>query len=137
MKKLFRMIFISFVLISGQLLADELVYTPINPSFGGSPLNGSWMLSQAISQNRFTESNNNVLTQRNNLDDFSETLNRQILSRLSRDLVNDIFGEGSLEEGRFEFGNLILDVVAGPDGLNINIFDLDTGGETSILIPYF
>lgn len=30
--------------------ASELVYRPINPSFGGDPLNGNWLLSQATSQ---------------------------------------------------------------------------------------
>lgn len=30
--------------------ASQLVYKPINPSFGGDPLNGSWMLSQGQSQ---------------------------------------------------------------------------------------
>lgn len=134
--RLSRMILVSLFLIFGQAFADELVYTPVNPSFGGSPLNGNWMLSQAISQNSFTE-NNSPLTSRDPIENFEETLNRQILNRLSRDLTDDIFGEGTIEEGRFEFGNLVVDVVAGEDGLNINIFDLDTGSESSILIPYF
>lgn len=30
--------------------ASELVYRPINPSFGGDPLNGNWLLSQATAQ---------------------------------------------------------------------------------------
>ena len=30
--------------------ASQLVYTPVNPSFGGSPQNGSWLLSQASAQ---------------------------------------------------------------------------------------
>ena len=37
------------MLLAGLLLsvgvnATELVYTPVNPSFGGSPLNGAWLL---------------------------------------------------------------------------------------------
>jgi curli production assembly/transport component CsgF len=30
--------------------ASELVYRPINPSLGGDPLNGNWLLSQATAQ---------------------------------------------------------------------------------------
>lgn len=30
--------------------ASDLIYKPINPSFGGDPLNGNWLLSQATSQ---------------------------------------------------------------------------------------
>lgn len=28
----------------------ELVYQPVNPTFGGDPLNGNWLLSQATAQ---------------------------------------------------------------------------------------
>lgn len=30
--------------------ASDLIYKPINPSFGGDPLNGNWLLSQATAQ---------------------------------------------------------------------------------------
>ena len=30
--------------------ASELVYRPTNPTFGGDPLNGNWLLSQATAQ---------------------------------------------------------------------------------------
>lgn len=33
--------------------ASELVYTPVNPSFGGSPINGQWLLGYAGAQNKF------------------------------------------------------------------------------------
>ena len=33
--------------------ASELVYTPVNPSLGGSPLNGQWLLGYAGAQNKF------------------------------------------------------------------------------------
>ncbi|MCJ8152013.1 MULTISPECIES: curli assembly protein CsgF [Shinella] len=35
---------------AGAGFASELVYRPINPSFGGDPLNGNWLLSQASAQ---------------------------------------------------------------------------------------
>ena len=49
--------YISLGTLFGSLLlcaaanATELVYTPINPSFGGSPLNGAWLLGNAQAQN--------------------------------------------------------------------------------------
>ncbi len=36
--------------MSAAANASELVYRPVNPSFGGDPLNGNWLLSQATSQ---------------------------------------------------------------------------------------
>ncbi|MDS7594910.1 curli assembly protein CsgF [Agrobacterium tumefaciens] len=38
------------VLLAGSAQASQLVYRPVNPSLGGDPLNGSWLLSQATSQ---------------------------------------------------------------------------------------
>ena len=35
------------LLLSAGANATELVYTPVNPSFGGSPLNGAWLLGNA------------------------------------------------------------------------------------------
>ena len=35
---------------SQPALASQLVYEPVNPSFGGDPLNGNWLLSQATAQ---------------------------------------------------------------------------------------
>ncbi|SON58139.1 Curli production assembly/transport component CsgF [Hartmannibacter diazotrophicus] len=34
--------------------ASQLTYKPVNPSFGGDPLNGNWLLSQASSQGEGT-----------------------------------------------------------------------------------
>ena len=34
--------------------AGELVYQPVNPSFGGNPLNGPNLLNSANSQNKLT-----------------------------------------------------------------------------------
>ena len=39
------------LLLSTGASATELVYTPVNPSFGGSPLNGAWLLGNAQAQN--------------------------------------------------------------------------------------
>ena len=41
----------SMILIAvGAAAASQLVYKPIDPAFGGDPLNGSWLLGQAQAQ---------------------------------------------------------------------------------------
>jgi hypothetical protein len=43
---------------AGQRLccqATELVYTPVNPAFGGNPLNGTWLLNNAQAQNDYDD----------------------------------------------------------------------------------
>ncbi|TMP81697.1 curli production assembly protein CsgF, partial [Pseudoalteromonas ruthenica] len=47
-----KIIILTTLFYPSLLLASELVYTPINPSFGGSPLNASMLLNKAQSQNK-------------------------------------------------------------------------------------
>ena len=132
-----KFILIFLISFCGCALAQQLVYTPNNPSFGGSPLNGSWMFSQAQAQNGFTAGGtSSSSTQNDPLADFKDNLNRQILSQLSRNLVTSLFGESGLEEGRYEIGDFIIDITPGSDGITILINDLSTGGQTSIIVPY-
>ena len=137
-KNILRVLFSLTVFFStGNAFAQQLVYTPINPSFGGSPLNGNWMLSQAQAQNGFTsEESIDSRFLRDPLADFKESLNRQILSELSRNLISSMFGESGLEEGRYTIGDYIIDITPGSEGISIIIFDLVTGDETTIIIPY-
>jgi curli production assembly/transport component CsgF len=44
------------VTASVPALASELVYHPVNPTFGGNPLNGSFLLSTAQAQGQGTKS---------------------------------------------------------------------------------
>ncbi len=40
----------AMTLLTGSLAAGQLTYTPVNPSFGGSPFNGDWLLNQSLTQ---------------------------------------------------------------------------------------
>lgn len=40
----------ALALTGAPAMASSLVYEPINPSFGGNPLNGNWLISQATAQ---------------------------------------------------------------------------------------
>lgn len=115
---------------------QDLVYRPKNPAFGGSPANFSWLINSANTQNLFTEDRPSRF-ERDPLADFESSLKRQVLSQLTRDVVLSQFGEGSVEESRFEFGEFTIDVTPGPDGVEIRIFNILTGDETSITIPNF
>ncbi|MDX1372955.1 MAG: curli assembly protein CsgF, partial [Nitrososphaeraceae archaeon] len=61
MYKLLKFFFLSaifcFFLLANDTFAQQLVYTPVNPSFGGSPLNGSWLISSAQLQDTNTDPN--------------------------------------------------------------------------------
>ena len=69
--------------------ATELVYTPINPSFGGSPLNGNMLLSKAQSQNKHKA----PIIEQNYADKFQDSLERTYLNRMVREITDMAFGE--------------------------------------------
>lgn len=130
-------LFVALAIPAEQANGQEMVYSPKNPAFGGNPGNYSWLLNSANTQNLFEESRQSGF-QRDPLEDFQNSLQRQVLSQLTRDLVRREFGEGeALEESRFEFGEFNIEVVPGTDGVRIQIFNVLTGDETSVTIPNF
>lgn len=126
------------IFIAGIFLgkSQQLVYKPINPAFGGDTFNYQWLLSSANAQNQFDDkSNNSLLKNVNSVDSFGQSLNRQVLSELSRKLFENQFGEGSIKPGNYLFGSLYLQVTSTAQGLLINILDTNTGDQSEIVIP--
>lgn len=138
MKKMRYILILIFILPFFSTQAQDFVYQPINPAFGGNFYNYQWLLSSANAQNKITEKQEDQFSYWDDpLKDFENTLNRQILDQLSRQIIGEHFGETTLEEGEYQIGNYQIDIGEGTDGVNIHIFDASTGGETSITIPYF
>lgn len=90
-------------LSSTGLQATELVYTPLNPSFGGNPLLGSYLLNKANAQNDHTEEGNedDFVTR------FQESLERNMISEITRGVTN-----GEIENGTFTSGDYLIDIVS-------------------------
>lgn len=122
--------------------AQDFVYTPKNPAFGGSPYNYSWLLSSAQAQDTYEAPSDerdaySSYYGSDPVDDFAESLNRQILSQLSRQIVSRQFGEDALDEGTYVLGDYQIEIGNGGAGLNITIVDNSTGATTSVEVPYF
>ncbi|MFP4289418.1 MAG: curli production assembly/transport component CsgF [Bacteroidales bacterium] len=135
MKKIIFSVFVSCFLMISAGYAQDFVYQPINSAFGGNYLNYQWMLSSAQVQNPYEEEGSQR-PERDPLAEFEEGLNRQILSQLSRELYRNYFGEG-LSEGQYTMGSYEIQVAPGSDGLEVVIFDTDTGDRTTVIVPYF
>jgi curli production assembly/transport component CsgF len=121
--------------------AQELVYTPVNPSFGGSSFNSSHLLSTAeIHRPDPPESDAGAFgdprsTQTNF---FIRQLESRILSRLSLDIVDKIFGDDAEPSGEFVFSDTTISFETLLDGtILLDIVDNATGGTTTIEIPAF
>lgn len=130
-------LFLFLLITTCFVYSQEIVYKPINPSFlGGNSFNASWLLSQASAQNKYKEKTTDKNT-KSDLEKFTESLNRQLLNQISRNLFDNQFGSDGLQEGTFTFGSLVVDVSQTADGMQFSIFDTNTGEQTVIVIPNY
>src|SRR5690606_27408233 len=104
------------VLAAPAVQATEMVYYPINPSFGGNPDNGFWLLNSANAQNKHkdpdAENDRFELERQTPLESFNESLERAVLNRLASVASSQLAGpDGNLQPGSVETGNFIIDIV--------------------------
>jgi curli production assembly/transport component CsgF len=123
---------------SANALATELVYVPVNPSFGGNPINGSVMLNSAIATNKHTApastSSSSPLNQ-TPLQQFNSMLERSILSQLASGATSKISASGKLIPGTVETANFSITIIdLGGGLLQITTTDKATGTSTSFQI---
>lgn len=130
-----NLLFITFLSLGSSLYAQDLVYTPKNPAFGGNPYNSQWLLASAQAQNSFKDPDATGREQLSELDRFTQSLNSQLLGQVSRRLFTEQFGSGDLQPGGYTFGSLAVDIYPSNEGLVINILDTNTGEQTQIIIP--
>jgi len=137
MKKLLSALILFAAFSQVSILAQDFVYTPINPAFGGNPYNFSWLLGQAEAQNFFQEETEDPFADTDPLANFQEDLNRQVLNEITRELYQNQFGEDGLTEGFYQFGSYEIDVSAISEGMQVRIIDIYTGSETTVIVPYY
>ncbi|NJN45622.1 MAG: hypothetical protein HC808_03035 [Candidatus Competibacteraceae bacterium] len=113
---------------------SELVYQPVNPSFGGRPLNGPFLLNSAQAQNRFKDPD-----QQRRDDDpsaqFARALEGRLLNALANQVVEAIFGENAAESGSITFDDQTINFERGLEGIRVEIIDTSNGNTTVIDIP--
>lgn len=127
----------ALVIGAAPAAAQEMVYRPQNPAFGGNPGNYQWMLSSAQAQKRQPDATSRL--QRDPLRDFQEGLQRQLLSALSRELVFNRFGRqiDLTQQGLFDLGDFVIEITPGLTGVDIRITNVLTGDQSLITIPSF
>lgn len=109
------------VLSFGAAKATEMVYTPVNPAFGGNPNNAPGLLAVAQAQNGFKAPTISPLQA------FNNSLQSAILSRLSTEAVNTLFGRpNGLTPGTYDTASYTINI-ADTGGGNLTIQTTDKG----------
>lgn len=139
------MILVSACALAAPALADDFVYTPINPSFGGSPLNSAHLLGTAGAQREATASDAEIDemlagpgeedTGNENAELFVRQLEGRLLSALAGQVTEAIFGENRQDSGVVTFGDTEVSFTRTLDSIRLTITDYTDGSITEIVVP--
>ncbi|MUJ38332.1 curli production assembly protein CsgF [Aliivibrio fischeri] len=108
--------------------ASELVYTPVNPNFGGNPLNTSHLFGGANAINDYKgPQNDSLFEQESALDRLTSSLQSRLISQLLADVGNG-------NTGQLITDDFILNIVDDSGALLIQIVDKATGETSEIQV---
>jgi len=134
-----KIIYTSLLLCSSTLFATELVYKPINPSFGGNPLNANMLLSKAQAQNKHKA----PISEKSYAENFQDSLERTYLNRMVREITDIAFGE-DVEDSIFNQDSIFVSgdyeiqiITSSSDAITVQITNLVDGTITIIEVPRF
>jgi curli production assembly/transport component CsgF len=135
MKK-YLVVFVLGLLSISPAFASGFVYQPKNPSFGGSPLNGSILLNSAQAQNTIKDPNIEEETEETALEEFNSRLQRSLLSRLTNSIASTfVDDDGSLIPGQTITEDFVIDVIDQGDGsIRVTTTDRTTGNSTTFIV---
>ncbi|WP_293764560.1 curli assembly protein CsgF [uncultured Aquitalea sp.] len=124
------------MLAAGSASAASLVYTPVNPAFGGSPLNGSWLLNEAQAQNTYKDPSTAGAygtSAQSSVQQFNNQLQSVLLNRLASSVASSIVdSSGNFKPGSVDTGTFSIQVVNIGNGM-VQITTTDkTTGATSV-----
>ncbi len=119
--------------LASPALAQDLRYEPINPSFGGNPLNSSHLQGVASSQNKYKDPT--AVNSQDPAQQFVRALQSRLLSGLASQVSDAIFGNNPQDSGTITFGTQTIDFFRGIDDVQLTITDTALGTVTNISIP--
>ncbi|TVU92440.1 MULTISPECIES: curli assembly protein CsgF [Halomonadaceae] len=119
------------LVLSATVQAGDLIYKPLNPSFGGDPFVGSYLLGKAQAQDTNTDSRNSRATPTSATERLLQSLESRLISQLIADVSSGDVSEGSFDSD--EFGVVVSDnggqlVVRVVDKLTGDVTEISVGG---------
>ena len=136
-RSIFALVLGGFVALgmASPAAAQDITYKPVDPSFGGNPFNSAHLLGIANAQNDFKDPK--AASQQSIGEIFARQLQSRLLSALSGQLVDAIFGENPQQHGTISFGGQTITFDRGLDSVTLDIYDDATGETTTIVVPIY
>lgn len=126
---------LALMLLAAPAASQDLVYEPVNPSFGGNPFNSSHLLGIANAQNDYRDPR--ARSTGSQADLLTRQLQSRLLSAVSSQIVDAIFGDDPQESGTFQFGDQTISFVRTGTEVVITIVNNVSGEVTEIRVPAF
>jgi curli production assembly/transport component CsgF len=124
------------VITADAAFGSTLLYTPVNPTFGGNPLNGPTVLVEGQAQNQFTNKPpSSAATPATQTPGqlFASQLTSQLYSSLANQITQAIFGANAQTSGTFSFQGTTITFQRVNGEILISVFDGTT--TTNITVP--
>ncbi|KPH91541.1 MULTISPECIES: curli assembly protein CsgF [Pseudoalteromonas] len=125
--------------LSFSVSATEIIYTPINPSFGGNPLNANMLLSKAQAQNKHRA----PVVEKGYAEQFQDSLERTYLNRMVREITDMAFGE-NIEDSIFNQDSIFMSgdyqievITSTTDTITVKITNIIDDSVVIIEVPRF
>ncbi|MBH0037984.1 curli assembly protein CsgF [Pseudoalteromonas sp. SWN166] len=126
-------------ILSFSSQATEIIYTPINPSFGGNPLNANMLLSKAQAQNKHKA----PVIEKGYAEQFQDSLERTYLNRMVREITDMAFGE-DIEDSLFNQDSIFMSgdyqievITSTTDSITVKITNILDDSVVIIEVPRF
>jgi curli production assembly/transport component CsgF len=121
--------------LPSAVVAQDMTYKPISPTFGGNSFNSNHLLGVANAQNDYRDKRPSTSTSQG--DAFARQLQSRLLSAVSSQIVDAIFGENPQERGKIALGGQIVEFERDLENVTITITTEATGEVTKIVVPLF
>ena len=133
----FTLFLVIFGIAAVEADGQDFIFQFKNPGFGGHPSNYYYFINSAEAQKPEFERDAVDIHRRSPLEDFQRTLQRQLLSQLSRDLTRGDSQIDFTQDGIYDLGDFHIEVISGLDIITIEIRDMLSGERTQVEIPRF
>lgn len=112
----------------------DLLYKPINPSFGGDSFNSSHLQGLAATQNEYKDTGGSA-AQQSSSERFLTMLQSRLYSSLAAQVSDSIFGENAQDSGTLVFDDQQISFVNTGTEIQLTVTDFTTGKVTHIVVP--
>lgn len=134
---------IAFLLLANSSNADELLFKFKSPSFSGINSSSHYLTIEnqentrknAIQEKIESDADDLARAQQNTtLARFIRNFESRVYAQLSRQLVDQLFGENPSTEGKLELEDNLIEYIVEADKITLTITD-ENGDTTTITVP--